>query len=627
MTLKYGGYVAEMEEGHRNKRSNEHTKKAPMFRNSIEAFKVMGRRFPHSRWQIPLYIFYCIAAPFMSTLIPSLSIKAILQGEVKYFLISITLALCAYWGMEAVRNLVSLYLEKARTFTMSDVFFGNFIKKCLKTDYANIEPQEKQMMIARAERVVHSGGDSVSQVISESVEFMIKVLGLLIYGTAILLLDVKILLITVALLVMDVLMRNYAVRYTDTHWQEVMEVWCKQWYLRSNCMNVGAGKDIRIYQLKGWFHERFDELIRQEADFQKRTQIRWYYPTIVDNVCSFVKNLLAYSILAGKVLAGDMDVAGFILYLGVIFGLDEWIFPMALSYGRLKSATCRFSDYQEFMDTPDIFTHGGGGGFKRPEGALEITFRDVSFSYEMGGKRVLSHIDFVIKPGESVALVGNNGAGKTTLVKLLCGFYPVTEGEILINGRNINEMEIDDYQEMVSVLFQDTTSLAFTIAMNVSGCSNEKMDRERVRESLRRAGLWDKVSGLPRKEDTYLSRQLDDDGIWLSGGEMQKLLLARALYRNGQIMILDEPTASLDPIAESKVYEDYHMLTAGKTSLFISHRLASTRFCDRIIFLENGRVAEVGSHEELMKESGRYKEMFDIQSKYYQEQEESAIEE
>ena len=153
------------------------------------------------------------------------------------------------------------------------------------------------------------------------------------------------------------------------------------------------------------------------------------------------------------------------------------------------------------------------------------------------------------------------------------------------------------------------------------------MDRQRVRESLRRAGLWEKVSSLPRKEDTYLSQQLDDQGVWLSGGEMQKLLLARALYRGGQLMILDEPTVALDPIAESKVYEDYHMLTEGKTSLFISHRLASTRFCDRIIFLENGRVAETGTHEELMKKGGRYKEVFDIQSKYYQEQGEAANEE
>lgn len=225
-----------------------------------------------------------------------------------------------------------------------------------------------------------------------------------------------------------------------------------------------------------------------------------------------------------------------------------------------------------------------------------------------------------------MALVGNNGAGKSTLVKLLCGFYPATEGEILINSKNIKEMDIDGYQKMVSALFQETASLAFSIAMNVSGCGEENMDRERVRESLRRAGLWEKVSGLLQKEDTYLTQLLDDDGIRLSGGEMQKLLLARVLYKDSQIMILDEPTAALDPIAESRVYEDYHALTAGKTSLFISHRLASTRFCDRIILLENGRVAEDGSHEELMERGGRYKEMFDIQSRYYQEQEGGANE-
>lgn len=598
-----------------------------MLRNSIEVLKVMCRRFPQCRWQIPLYIVCCIAAPFMTALIPSLSIKAITRGELKYFLVSVGLALCVYWGMEAVRDLVSLYLEKARIFTRSDVFFVDFIKKCLTTDYANIELQEKQSLIDNAAMVVEAVGNSASRIMSESVEFMIKVLGLLIYGTAILVLDAKIMLITVALLAADLIMRNRAIRYTDDHWQEETEVWRKQRYLRSSGMKASAGKDIRIYQLKGWFHQRFEELIRQEADFQKRTQIRWYYPTIVDNVCHFIKNLLAYSVLAGKVLAGETDIAGFTLYLGVIFGLDAWIYPMALSYGRLQSAAYCFNDYQKFVDTPDTFCHGGGDDqSQRPREAPEIAFRDVSFAYEKGGRPVLSHINFVIGSGESVALVGNNGAGKSTLVKLLCGFYPATEGEILINGKNIKEMDIDGYQKMVSALFQETASLAFSIAMNVSGCGEENMDRERVRESLRRAGLWEKVSGLPQKEDTYLTQLLDDDGIRLSGGEMQKLLLARVLYKDSQIMILDEPTAALDPIAESRVYEDYHALTAGKTSLFISHRLASTRFCDRIILLENGRVAEDGSHEELMERGGRYKEMFDIQSRYYQEQEGGANE-
>lgn len=603
-------------------------KRTSMVYNSIEVFRVMARRFPHSRWQVPLYIVCCIAAPFMTALIPSLAIEAVTRGEVRYFLVSITLALGAYWGMDAVRSLVSLYLEKARTITMSDIFLSNFIKKSLKTDYANMELQEKQKNIAKAARVVCSGGDSVSRVMSESVEFLIKVLGLLIYGIGVLMLDVRILLITVVLLGMDLILRNYAIKYSDAHMEEQAEVWRKQRYLNRNGMDVDSGKDIRIYQMKGWFHERFEELIRQEADFQKRTQLRWYYPVLVDNICSFVKNVLSYGILAGKVLTGELDVAGFTLYLGVIFGLDIWIYPMALSYGGLRGATHRFNDYREFMNMPDVFQHGEGSGIPdRPEGALEIVFRDVSFAYEKGGKPVLSHINFTIKPGESVALVGNNGAGKTTLVKLLCGFYPVTEGEILINGKNINEMDIDAYQDIVSVLFQETISLAFSIAMNVSGCSDEEMDRKRVRESLRRVGLWERVSSLPRKEDTYLSRQLDDDGIWLSGGELQKLLLARALYKGGQLMILDEPTAALDPLAESKVYQDYHMLTRGKTSLFISHRLASTRFCDRIIFLENGCVAEVGSHEELMKQGGRYREMFDIQSRYYQEREEAADEE
>ena len=188
-----------------------------------------------------------------------------------------------------------------------------------------------------------------------------------------------------------------------------------------------------------------------------------------------------------------------------------------------------------------------------------------------------------------------------------------------MDGKTIDDIGLDKYQDKISVLFQDTNPMAFTIEENITGLEEGQCDQAKLEDSLKKSGLWEKVESLPQKEKTYITQTFSKDGILLSGGETQKLLLAKAIYKNGSFLILDEPTSALDPLAESKIYEEYNNLARGKTAVFISHRLASTKFCDRIMFLENGSIVECGSHEELMAKGGKYKEMFDIQAQYYRE--------
>ena len=242
----------------------------------------------------------------------------------------------------------------------------------------------------------------------------------------------------------------------------------------------------------------------------------------------------------------------------------------------------------------------------------------MSFGYEEG-QEILSHLSFRIEKGQKIALAASNGAGKTTIVKLLCGFYLPTEGEVLINGIPTSRYDVDDYRRGIAAVFQDGYIAAFTVAENVAGGERNQIDYERVRECLRQAGIWEKIAGLPEQENSYISQQLEPNGVDFSGGERQKLLIARAYYQNGRLLVLDEPTSALDPIAESKIYEKYHEMTRNKTALFISHRLASTKFCDEILFLEKGKVKERGTHEELLKKQGAYARMFDIQRQYYKE--------
>lgn len=248
--------------------------------------------------------------------------------------------------------------------------------------------------------------------------------------------------------------------------------------------------------------------------------------------------------------------------------------------------------------------------------AVDITFEHVFFRYLDAEADTLRDLSFHIRAGEKLALVGLNGAGKTTCVKLMCGLYHPTGGRILINGKDMSKLSRDEYYRLFSVVFQEANFMPFTIAQNVSGAM-EDMDRERVKSCLELAGLWDRVQKLPYGMDSLLNRELNEDGVELSGGERQKLLLAKALYKKAFVVILDEPTAALDPIAENELYQSYGELTEGRTSLYISHRLSSTRFCDRILFLENGRITETGNHEALMAAKGAYAHMYEVQSHYY----------
>ena len=247
---------------------------------------------------------------------------------------------------------------------------------------------------------------------------------------------------------------------------------------------------------------------------------------------------------------------------------------------------------------------------------LDLLREHIAETFTPGGEDILG--------GEKslVLFVGINGAGKSTIVKLICGLYQPTEGQITVNGLSLTDLNPAQYYESIAAVFQEPFALSFFIAENVSCSTLEETDRTRCREALTRAGLWEKIAGLPQKEETYLGKDMTDDGVTLSGGEMQKLMMARALYKNCRLLLLDEPTAALDAISENEMYETYSTLLKNKTALFISHRLASTRFCDTILFLENGKIKERGTHDELLALGGSYAHMFEVQSQYYQETEE-----
>ena len=594
-------------------------------KNVMFVMKAMFKRYRSAKWETLIYIISKISGPFLATMIPTIAIAYITEGHMNHFLLAMAGVLFLVSAVNACISIMSSRITNKRTYTRQSHFFYQYVKKNLTTDYSNVEPQERQKAIEKGSYALNSNWEGAERLMKESVEFVIYILGFLSYGAAILLLDIRILLIMIAMFVLDILLRNHAIKFTDQHREENTEIYRKRRYVNRSGLDLKAGKDVRVYQMEGWFHDVYEIIVHAAAHHQKITSIRWYWAVISDQFFEVARNLLVYYILISRAVSGEISAATFTMYLGLISGITNWLYGVSNSISGLRISSHEFDEYLAVMNTKDVFMHQGGEKAPTSNHPLKIEFRDVSFRYAGADKDTLSHISFIIKPGEKIALVGNNGAGKTTLVKLLCGLYRPTSGKILVNNRDIVKMNLTEYQTLISVLFQDVNPLAFTIERNIAGCKAEDINPARVIESLKKAGLWEKVEGLEEREKTYITQTLNDKGIQLSGGESQKLLLARAIYKDGPILILDEPTSALDPIAESNMYQEYNEMTQEKTSIFISHRLASTKFCDRILFLENGSIVEEGPHEQLIHKNGKYKEIFDIQSHYYQEKEVAAV--
>lgn len=378
------------------------------------------------------------------------------------------------------------------------------------------------------------------------------------------------------------------------------------------------GKDIRLYRMQGFLHTLSGKIIDDCQHYVDLWERRSFLTAVVSFLIILVRDGLAYGFLISKAVSGEVDAAQFVLYFSAITALSGYMNDILANWARVAEGAMQISDFLEDQEIPDKLSRGKG--IPAPKGLFSIEFKDVCYRYPMGEKQVLNHVSFRIEAGEKIALVGLNGAGKTTLTMLMCGLLLPDSGEVLIDGHSILDYNRDELYDLFGLVPQNYSLLPMSIGRNIA-CTKteEEIDRQKLWACLETVGLAEKIRSLPLQERTPLNRRVYPEAVDLSGGEKQKLLMARLLYKNPPCMILDEPTAALDPIAESKMYERYNEITANATSVFISHRLASTRFCDRIFLLDGANFAEEGTHEELMAAGKKYRELFDIQSRYYKE--------
>lgn len=386
------------------------------------------------------------------------------------------------------------------------------------------------------------------------------------------------------------------------------------YYFLNMFSDYNTGKEIRLYKEQNLIeHTATDKLLTDGEKLLKKASLHTAKSSSFVAILGALVGFGIYLFIGVKGLYGLFGIGSLVLYCGSFMQIINGIMKMAVTFGKTAEMVPLVNYYFEIVNANDNMTYGEKELDLSDK--FEIEFKNVSFKYPNTENYALQNINLKINNGEHLAVVGRNGSGKTTFIKLMCRLYDVTDGEILINGINIKEYSKESIIKLYSVVFQDFKIFSTTLAQNIS--ANEEYDKERLYDTLDKANIKDRVLAMENKESTYLYKDLDKSGVEISGGEAQKLALARALYKDSPVVILDEPTAALDPVAENEIYNRFNSFVDNKTAIYISHRLSSCVFCNRIAVFDKSQLVETGTHQELLNANGKYSELWNAQAKYY----------
>lgn len=562
-----------------------------------------------------------VGVPFVSIYMPKIVIDNITAGVTpSKFILSVGIMALLLAVLNSAKSYADLITNESVGTISILKHLQTIMHKHLNMDYEVLESPGYAKLGEKAWRAMQSNHSPASNIPRNLSQFLMNVLGFLVYGTVIVSVHPLIILFLAISAGINWLALSRARKVERDTREERSKLQGKLWYLQKVSKEPSGGKDVRLYDLSSLIRGIFQNVLGSSTEKEKKVATGDMRAQLSDAVLSLIRDGASYAFLIYLLLNGEMTLGSFVLVFAAIGAFAGWLSGILTSSSELIRALSELSDIREYLDVPDLSNTGAGHAL--PSGDLlppTITLRNVGYTYPEAKEPTLCSIDFEIKPGERIAIVGANGAGKTTLIKLLCGLYKPTCGEITLSGVDITRYNRDEYFSLFSTVFQDIHLFCCDIAGNISQQSPDQTDYEKVEKCLVMSGLMDKVRGLEKGESTLLVRRVHTDAIELSGGEKQKLALARALYKDAPVIILDEPTAALDPIAESEIYQQYAELTEGRTSIYISHRLASTRFCDRIVLIDGGGIAECGTHDELMRYGRKYAEMFNVQSHYYKD--------
>ena len=494
------------------------------------------------------------------------------------------------------------------------------ITKAVSTSYPNSSDPALLQEKERADRALDSNSSAGEAIWRVMTEIFQNLLGFGIYLALFLSLDPVLILLAVATAALSYVCSLRTNKWSYDHRQEGAALGQKMSYIRQTAGDRGALKDIQIFGMSSWLRQVHDAVLKLFRAFQLREQRVRLLGDLAEVALTFLRNGAAYGYLLALALGEGLSVSEFLLYFTAVGNFTTWVTGILKGFGELHQFSLELSSVRSYIEAPEPFRMEGGKAIE-PDTSLPYTLelRDVSFRYPNTETWALRHVNMKFQVGSRLAVVGENGSGKTTFIKLLCRLYDPTQGEILLNGIDIRKYSYRQYIDLFSVVFQDFQLLAFPLGQNVAAAV--EVDKGRAARCLEMAGFGKRLAALPQGLETPLYKEFDESGVQVSGGEAQKIALARALYKDAPFVVLDEPTAALDPVAEMEVYENFDKIVGDKTAVYISHRLSSCRFCDDIAVFDHGHIVQQGSHDTLVEAPGKYQELWHAQAQYYAKQE------
>lgn len=576
------------------------------------------------RWDKKMYITIGLQslstalAPFIWVFTPKFVIDELMNEKrieklILILVIAVTTSIIIHFSIPYLNGVYKMKISRIRF-----NFINMMHEKAMSMDYKHTENPEVLNKIHAAWRTARNPFEGIGGVLQKLFSIFGNLIGFTGFVTIILFLHPGVLLVLLATVSITYYMTVKVKEFERSKRDEQFEYERRRRYTNRTMSDFQYGKDIRIYGMKKILMEEKRKYDGKILNIISQVQRKSFWAGVVDGGLILVREGIIYAYLIFKVLVEGLSIGNFSMYVATVRQFATWMQNLMEDMAFLKISCLYIDDYRDFLEIKDKDCQE-----KRREIPVEkpyeIQFENVSFHYPSSDRYIFKNLSLTIKAGQKLAIVGINGAGKTTFVKLLTRLYQPSEGEILLNGININEFDQREYYNILSVVFQEIKTFAFSIGENIGFDEQNNLNFKRLNEATEKAGIKEKIDSLDKGIDTMMLKVIDSYGIELSGGENQKLALARALYKGGEIVILDEPTSALDPLAEYNIYKSFNEMVMDKTAIFISHRLSSTRFCDVIAMFENGEIIEYGTHDELIEKGQQYAHMFNIQSQYYRE--------